>query len=289
MIQQFSPIFPASELLKKYIYCFYFYESNDEQNHHIHYSLPHVYNAVSIYSGATIELHPKALFAHGNGLKTAVCVIQGKQQAPVKAEMTGCFQRITILFKPLGLNQFISRPIDQVMGKSSRCFTEWNAMNFENVIDDIFSGNNATTRLYILEKFLGDIFCSKEFSQLKSALALMDDFNNVCSIAEIAKSVNLSLRTFNRLFHSQLGVAPVTHRRILRFRQSLESKVFGDKLQSLTTLSYQTGFYDQSEFIRLYKQMSGATPKALLASLQRMGDSNLLFKYPDPEMAEKYN
>jgi transcriptional regulator GlxA family with amidase domain len=121
----------------------------------------------------------------------------------------------------------------------------------------------------------------RPFSQpaLQQALVLLADLSSEKSIEEIAAAAGLSLRTFNRLFKLHLGVSPVTHQRIARFRHSLENKLFNERDKSLTEITHGSNFYDQSYLIKFYRQYTGSNPGDLFCKLAQMGDSRLVFEF----------
>lgn len=279
MINHFKPEYPVSAALKDHIYCYYFYESDDEDYTNIHYSFPHVYNALTIYSAADIELSSLSLKAVGNQWAPASCVLQGKRQSPLKVELTGKFKRVTIIFKPLGLNHFIRCPLSKVMGKDPSYFTLWQGNDFDQLVQTMFNAREFSAQLSYLEGFLTKVYHLIELNKLKAALLLLEDHHNKHTIDEIAAYVGLPLRTFNRLFRLHLGISPVTHQRISRFRQSLENKFFQEKMKKLTDIGFQSGFYDQSDFIKLYRQLGGINPQALFNQVQQIGDTNLVFQF----------
>jgi AraC-like DNA-binding protein len=205
--------------------------------------------------------------------------LQGKCQNPLLVELEGSFSRITILFKPLGLNNFIDRPLGEVMGSESREFILWNSPVFEQLTGNLFSKNELTGKINHLEHFLMGIFRPAGYPQLQAALDNLVDFSREMSIEEIAALVNLPLRTFNRLFKMHLGVSPVVHRQIARFRNSLENKLFYEQFKQLTEIGYNSNYYDQSYFTKLYKKLSGTNPKAFFRSVERIGDSNIIFQF----------
>lgn len=282
MINNFQPVYPVSPILKDHIYCYYCYESYDDNYQSVHSSFPHVYNALSIYSAASLEFNPQFLKAVGDGNNLPSCVLQGKRQSLLKVELKGKFKRVTIIFKPLGLNHFIRYPISKVMGKDPCLFTLWQGKAFDQVVQLLFSGKELSKQVFHLEEFLVQIYHRLDLRKLESALSLLNDYDNKRTIDEIAACIDLPLRTFNRLFRLHLGVSPVTHQRISRFRQSLESKLFQDKLKKLTEISYQNSFYDQSDFIKLYRQLAGINPHALFNNVQQIGDTNLVFQFQNP-------
>lgn len=263
MTDLFTPIFPESLLLRKYIYCFYLYNPLDEATVHTHYSLPHTYNALSLYGGASISFSAQHIEARGSRTTPPVWVLQGKRPAPLKVIMTGRMKRLTIIFKPLGLNQFIREPLGNIMSENPSIFRLWDAGQFN------------PNDLRQLENFLLANYQPLLLPQLEQALRQLQTPQ---AMAEIAAAAGLSLRSFNRLFRTHLGVSPVTHQRISKFRQTLEARLLAEDEKTLTQLTYEHHFYDQSDFIRLYRQLSGSSPQALFRNLQQVGNSSLFFQ-----------
>lgn len=263
MTDLFTPIYPQSSLLRKYVYCFYLYAPADAETVHNHYSLPHIYNALSLYINADVSCSPQHIEAVGRDGAPPVWVLQGKRPAPLKVSMSGRMQRLTIIFKPLGINQFIREQLGSIMGEDPSVFPLWDKAQFN------------PANLQQLEDFLIANYQPLLLPQLELALAKLE---TPCAMSEIAVGTGLSLRSFNRLFRSHLGVSPVTHQRIARFRQTLEARLLAGDEKTLTQLTYEHYFYDQSDFIRLYKQLSGSSPQALFRNLQQVGNSTLFFQ-----------
>ncbi len=80
------------------------------------------------------------------------------------------------------------------------------------------------------------------------------------TIEQIAQQSSFSIRSLERQFSSELGVSPKLYSRIVRFQRAI--KLFENNLvKDFTDLSYYTGYYDQSHFIREFKHFSGMRPK----------------------------
>ncbi|HEX7902985.1 MAG TPA: helix-turn-helix domain-containing protein [Chitinophagaceae bacterium] len=84
-------------------------------------------------------------------------------------------------------------------------------------------------------------------------------------LSAILNKLNLTERTFQRVFKKYVGVTPNQYRRICQFQLSfaqLRSKEFN----KLTDVAYDNGFADQSHFIRSFREFTQITPNNYLRS-----------------------
>ncbi|PSL50347.1 helix-turn-helix protein [Chitinophaga niastensis] len=78
----------------------------------------------------------------------------------------------------------------------------------------------------------------------------------------IAKKYGISNRYLQKLFLQHTGLTPKSFLRINRFHHSLS--FLDNKKESLTSIAYSCGYFDQSHFIKEFKLLSGETPLAYL-------------------------
>ena len=89
-------------------------------------------------------------------------------------------------------------------------------------------------------------------------------------LAEILHDLHLSERSLERLFLTHIGITPILYARICRFQSSLTLMRQG-KFRSLTDIAHSLGYFDQSHFIRDFKQFSGVSPRLYLRkAIERM-------------------
>lgn len=77
---------------------------------------------------------------------------------------------------------------------------------------------------------------------------------------ELATQTQLSERQLERLFNKYIGLAPKFYARIIRFSAIFELMQQGDK--NWADLVFESGFYDQSHFIKNFKEFTGEDPSA---------------------------
>lgn len=89
------------------------------------------------------------------------------------------------------------------------------------------------------------------------------------SVARVAEAIALSERQFERVFLEQLGLAPKTFARIVRFRRALTAAKNG---LSFAAAAGTAGYADQAHFSRDVRKLTGNSPRALLPNVGNVQD-----------------
>ncbi|MEO7977836.1 AraC family transcriptional regulator [Flavobacterium sp.] len=110
------------------------------------------------------------------------------------------------------------------------------------------------------------------FEELNSAHSTKTIIEKICeiiqlhneeiSVSEIAKSLNVSQRLLQIKFKSATGLTIKKYIQILKFRKSVDQMVHSDveKLK-LTDVALYNQYFDQSHFIKQFKDVTKTTPK----------------------------
>ncbi len=86
------------------------------------------------------------------------------------------------------------------------------------------------------------------------------------ALIRIRQNLNISERTFQRLFEGHVGIAPKLFSRVCQFNAAFQQlNQYG--FTKLSDLAFEHGFADQSHFIRSFKEFTGLTPKEYLAQM----------------------
>lgn len=143
----------------------------------------------------------------------------------------------------------------------------WNAHKTHALKIQLIHAATALQKVDVLDNFLVQQLKEnkKEYEIIRNATDEIMYNPGKEILAEMLKKLELNERTFQRIFKKYVGVTPNQYRRICQFQLSffqLKSKDFG----KLTDIAYDSGFADQSHFIRSFKEFTQTTPNDYLKS-----------------------
>ncbi|TVR89865.1 MAG: AraC family transcriptional regulator [Spirochaetaceae bacterium] len=82
-----------------------------------------------------------------------------------------------------------------------------------------------------------------------------DDMRRYCAQAGI------SMRQMQRLFNQYIGVSPKGYQKIKQFEACSRELLYGEDENPLTSLGVDSGYYDQSHFIRCFREFTSFAPR----------------------------
>lgn len=87
--------------------------------------------------------------------------------------------------------------------------------------------------------------------------------NRNLKVNDLAKDMGYSTRQLRRIFNKNIGVAPKTYLRLVRYNAALQMM---HRMQhiNLTDVAHQCGYHDQSHFIDEFKEFTEQTPSAFI-------------------------
>ena len=273
--------YPESPLLKRYIEYYYFFKSTSPDCRIAYFAFPNTHQAFNIHRFAQSRIGPDSIFVHGDPSYPAQIIVQGRYHTPLLVQLEGVLDKVTIGFKPLGLNPFIESTFGDAFPQHSQVFTGWqNDASFAPFLQAFFQAGANADRVEILETYLLSRFRPlQEESLLQNVLEQLSDFDEECRIDAIVKRTGMNTRTFNRLFYRNLGISPTGYRKVARFRHSLRNKLVNKQFDKLTSIGYESNYNDQSYFIRMYQKIAGSSPSRFFNAVEKLADNQLILKF----------
>ena len=266
---------PKSKILQNYVDLFYVL--NNKESEKFSYAVfPHTHTCVSFIKGAEITRanFQVNILADKKSVTNERIEVIGKYTNPVFVNYRGKIQEVSIIFKPLGINHFINEDLKLITPDFSQSL---NLPNWDLICNNIFKTQDDLKKMELIEEFLLDNLLDLNFDKLYKALAYLEDIEKDYSIEDVAELIDLNLKTFQRLFSKHLACSPLEYKRISRFRQSLNAKLLSKEIKSLTEISYESNFYDQSYFIREFKKLTQLNPRKFFESISILDEEKIIW------------
>jgi AraC-like DNA-binding protein len=195
------------------------------------------------------------------GVLCPIAFLLGQRNRYFYMSSNGPIDALGIRMRPGGLAQFTDIPVH----------------HFHNIIpalQDVF-GQQANTWIEILLKSPAaeritntEIVLSRvckanlETKKIMELISVVKR-SNVESVTGLCELTGLHYKKLERTFNGVTGYTPKNFVRIMRFYRSLLE--MRRTKNSFTTVSLDTGYYDQSHFVHDFKQFTGITPSKFIS------------------------
>ena len=190
----------------------------------------------------------------------------------------GYVNTFAIRFYPYGFANFIDLPLNELGNKETPLNELFGDETAGRLAQDITRAQDVNERVDIIEKFLFGRLSDKETIDniVKSTIDAMFQSNGSKPLNAILKDNLRKRRQLERNFKKQIGISPKQLSKVIRL-QAILQLLLNQKTETLTGVAYETEYYDQSHFIKDFKEFTGTTPKEFLTD-DKMVLSSLLYK-----------
>jgi AraC-like DNA-binding protein len=136
----------------------------------------------------------------------------------------------------------------------------------DQVTETLFEAKNNGYAIQLIESWLEKNITepNSDWRDLQEYLAKITTVENagLSTIKMLSKAYGWNDKKTERLFLKYLGFTPTQFIKIIRFRKSVEKLFAG--YENLTDLAYESGYYDQSHFIKEFYRYAGNKPSDFL-------------------------
>jgi AraC-like DNA-binding protein len=184
----------------------------------------------------------------------------GQITRPFLIRPPGPVHTIGVRFRPDGASRLFGFPLYELTDTAVSLADI--SQNLFRGLDRLREASSLTEQLTILEQVLLATIGENPDRLISKATRDFEQANGLVGVGEMAKSLGVSFRHFERRFRNVVGISPKLFCRLQRFQ-----KVFRDFEASNANwvdAAIACGYYDQAHLIRDFRQFSGTTPTALL-------------------------
>ncbi|MCG8577418.1 MAG: helix-turn-helix domain-containing protein [Flavobacteriales bacterium] len=254
---------PKCESLTHYIDCYYFHESFHQNSTRILFDYPHYKEVliVSLNSDETLHVDFSRNYFH-----------------PKEIVLDKDFQRLGIVFKPLGIYHFLPKTIAAIPHEIKNYFSRFDE-RFMQIVRDTLNESNIDGKVGLLDGFFLNQKKEIDFSSFEPILKQLFVSPNV-SLEEFAISYGVSGKTIYRQFKNNLHCSFESYKKLIRFRYAFNQLIEINRGE-LGTIAHNNYYYDQSDFIKQFKAFTKKTPSEILAQIKSYGDHDIYWSIVD--------
>ncbi len=132
--------------------------------------------------------------------------------------------------------------------------------------EKIMLSDSTSSRISHIEDYLR---ASSDYNVSDSLKPVLDNLFSKGSLN--LSNINFGLRRLEQRFKSEIGISPKLFSKTLRINKAIE-QLTDQPLESLTKIGLDVNFYDQSHFIKDFKQFTGYSPSQFLKYINPNGD-----------------
>ncbi len=181
-----------------------------------------------------------------------------------------------ITFYPHGLYPFVLKSLKEVQNK----VVDLNGFSYSLTQKLKNAVNNDTAEKIIAEienTLIDELSIKQDFVDKAQLISDFITINDDISVKSFCDERSINIKTFERLFLYYTGYTPKILRRIKRFQNTCNQLVH-QHMASLTDITYDNNFTDQSHFIKEFTHFSGTAPRTFQTEKATVKE-NVKYKY----------
>ncbi len=204
-------------------------------------------------------------------------MVLGQTIEPFYIEPTGYVNTFAVRFYPYGFANFVTTPIKNLANKETPIELLFGEKPAKELEQKIIQATDTKERIEIIENFLLDKLNDKATIDniVKTTIDTLLSTKGSTPISTILKDLS-KRRQLERKFLKQIGISPKQLGKVIRLQAALKL-LLNQKTENLTKIAYESEYYDQSHFIKDFKEFTGTNPKGFLED-GKMTLSSLFYK-----------
>jgi len=195
-------------------------------------------------------------------------VVVGMLTRPhAQLRLQGAFQSFVIMFEPAGLNALFPLSLNELTGH-----------DFDASLVLGMSIRELEERLGECQSFLERVEAANAFltrrishglaaDRIAIATHIIDAKKGRVLIPDVASTLGIGQRQFQRDFNARYGMGPKLYARIVRFQAALDSKARSAS-KSWADVACELGYHDQMHLIHDFAEFTSGTPTQTLRLLE---------------------
>lgn len=242
------------EAISKIVKSFWLIDSQGDDTIHKEKVIPDGYPELIFHYGDQYKINIKGVWE-----LQSKSIIAGQIKNFFYLENTGTSKMFAIKFQPWVLTEFfgidMSSITDQVIEIPKNIFSVLQPIKTIAISNDSFQ-----KKVHQIEHWFFTFLETRSFEMSekhKVVGAIISNKGNI-PLKEIQQEFNINERTLERYFKTYIGLSPKFYSRVIRF--SYIFQLIQNDTVDWADIVYRAGYYDQSHFIKNFKEFTGEDP-----------------------------
>lgn len=276
----FITVKPKDDVVARYIDYYYFHVSDDEGFHKNFFFYPNYKHALTIYKGSDVSLSDEGSLVLPSKENAISCFYSINTEKNFKVQLNGVFNKIGVVFNPLGLNHFIKTGLGDFFDSAVNKFDSFGEP-FIHALEEVYSENDPDKKGRILDLFFANAYTGFEEPSVKKAVQEILNSNGSVKVEELSAMLDVSRKTLLRLFKKHLCCSVEEYKKMVMFRNALNYSLRAGQEATLTDVALYSLYYDQAHYIKHFKSVTQQSPKTLLSRLTKLGTQETYWNFED--------
>ena len=171
---------------------------------------------------------------------------------------------LLVILNEAGITAFSRIPAHELFNQSIDAENLFSSTDLNDIIERLAEAKTNSDRIAFMEAFLlKRLIYNRPDLLVGNAIQLIKQQSGMIRIKELATSLYISQDAFEKRFRAAIGSSAKQYSSIIRLRNLIKKY---PSYSSLTDASYEAGYFDQSHFIKDFRQFTGQTPKGFFKS-----------------------
>ncbi|KGO94215.1 helix-turn-helix domain-containing protein [Flavobacterium subsaxonicum] len=276
----FITIKPQDELVAKYIECYYFHTSDDPGFNSRFTFYPNYKHGLTIYKDSDVRFSDTSSIVTPAEAEKYIALYSVNTNQSFDVSLTGRFNKIGVVFNPVGINHFMSKPVSDVFTPAFAEFTYFEP-GLQTAANAAFAETNITLKGSYLDAFFKSAYCGFDEPVIKKAVQEILNSNGSVRVEELSDHTGVNRKTLLRLFKKHLCTSVEEYKKLVMFRNALNYSQHAGEDATLTDVALYSLYYDQAHYIKHFKAFTKQSPKELLSKLTQLDNRDIYWRFED--------
>ena len=213
------------------------------------------------YPGIMFQQSEKGFYLLPKRKRLSELFLYGQTIDPISLDVKGPHHYVVVQLYPFA-SKYLLNIDPKVLNDECYDLLQIKYLNVEGYQENLKSSNRIDEQVEIISSLMRELIRSHNVyknDNIQKAISLILHSNGQIRIKELLEELPLTERTLERSFKSYVGLSPKQFSKIIQFQSSL-NQLTEAKFEKLTDVGLDSGFTDQSHFIRTFKSYTGQTP-----------------------------